>query len=264
MISLGYENCHNLTGKIFINKPVYYCGDYDNSVRCSIYTTGIEHIFKSLEEAKKYYNMEEKELKIQIPEGYEGCYFRECLCGESIHITGSCCSRKDETSVMFKEVKEEVKEIILPDGFVVDKIENGKIILKSSSTDDLNCWEKCAKYLKEKEYLEYITTNSEVQHLKGFYDIDEYDFNLLPEGYGKIILALFQLLICRNAWWKKANWKPNWSDGKLKYCITHINNKLSRWNTLYNSHVLAFPTREMRDEFCSTFKDLIEQAKDLL
>lgn len=36
-----------------------------------IYTTGIKNIFESLEEAKKYYNMEEKELKIQIPEGYE-------------------------------------------------------------------------------------------------------------------------------------------------------------------------------------------------
>lgn len=27
----------------------------------------------------------------------EGCYFRERLCRESIHITGSCCGRKDKT-----------------------------------------------------------------------------------------------------------------------------------------------------------------------
>ena len=65
--------------------------------------------------------------------GCEGCYFKQRLCGESIYITGSCSSRKDKTSVIFKEVKnnmkEEVKEIILPEGFVVDKIEDGRRIL---------------------------------------------------------------------------------------------------------------------------------------
>lgn len=71
LISLGYKNYDNLTGNTLTNMPVYYCGGYDNSIHCYIYTTGIEHIFKSLEETKKYYNMEEKELKIQIPEGYE-------------------------------------------------------------------------------------------------------------------------------------------------------------------------------------------------
>lgn len=207
---------------------------------------------------------------IESGPGCENCYFKQRLCANSIEITGTCSGyyRKDKTSVIFKEIednmKEEVKEIILPEGFEVDKIENGKIILKSSSTNDLDCWKKCAEYLKEKECLEYITAGSGVQYLQGVYDIDPYDINLLPKGYGKAILALSQLLICRNAWWKKANWKPNWSDKTPKYYITHFDNKTSRLATLYSFYILAFPTEEMRDEFCSIFKDLIEQAKGLL
>lgn len=184
-------------------------------------------------------------------------------------LTGDCSflDRKDHNSVVFKEVKnmnKEIKEIILPDGFEVDKIEGGKIILKTKE-NELDSWKKCVNYLKDKEFLELIGNSSNITTLNCGRTIDsKEDRNIIPEGYGKVLLAFSQLLVCRNAWWKKENWKPNWSDETIKYCISYINNKVIRRDVQHNSYVLAFPTEEMRDKFFDTFKDLIEEAKDLL
>lgn len=200
--------------------------------------------------------------------GCEGCYFRQRLCGESIHITGYCCGRKDKTSVIFKEVKnnmkEEVKEIILPEGFVVDKIEDGRIILKSENK--LDSWKECVEYLKNKESLEFIDNTSNIIGIKEIGVLgSKSDRNILPRGYGEALLALSQLLICRNAWWERLNWVPNWkSESQEKYCIVNWRNEVSKTSTGFMNYILAFPTPETRDEFLDTFKNLIEQAKDLI
>lgn len=200
--------------------------------------------------------------------GCEGCYFKQRLCGESIYITGSCSSRKDKTPVIFKEVKnnmkEEVKEIILPEGFVVDKIENGKIILKSK--DKLDSWKKCIEYLKDEEPLEFISSSSDITDINDGWIVDsESDRNVLPGGYGDALLAFSQLLICRNAWWKKLNWFPDWeSESQEKHCIVNYQNTISKISTGSINYILAFPTLEVRDEFLDTFRDLIKQAKKLL
>lgn len=200
--------------------------------------------------------------------GCEGCYFKQRLCGESIYITGPCNSRKDKTSVIFKEVKnnmkEEVKEIILPEGFVVDKIEDGRIILKSKNK--LDSWKECVEYLKSKESLEFIDNTSNIIGIKKIRTIEpESDRNILPGGYGEALLALSQLLICRNALWERLNWVPNWkSESQEKYCIVNYRNVVSKMDTGSMNYILAFPTSEARDEFLDTFRDLIEQAKKLL
>lgn len=101
LISLGYKNYHNFVGKIFVNRPVYYCGGYDNTIHCCIYTVGIENVFESLEEAKKYYNMEEKELKIQIPEGYE--IDKENSTFECIKFKKKKLTYEDVSKILFDE-----------------------------------------------------------------------------------------------------------------------------------------------------------------
>lgn len=94
------------------------------------------------------------------------------------------------------------------------------------------------------------------------------------EGYGcKLLPYLQQLLICRDAYWKIAGeqmglgkpWKPNLQDKKEpKYVITNLGGNIAfELYAEYNA-ILAFPTVEMRDAFYESFKDLIEQCKELL
>lgn len=88
-------------------------------------------------------------------------------------------------------------------------------------------------------------------------------------GYAEELLDNLQsLLICRDAYWKLAGdelglgkpWKPDWNDlNPPVHCVVIGDNGLRRL-----SHILAFPTEEMRDAFYENFKSLIEQCKELL
>ena len=93
------------------------------------------------------------------------------------------------------------------------------------------------------------------------------DLSMLMEGnYRKGQLnTLQQLLIFRDAWWKMADdWKPDWEEDDIKYCLRFMHNSITRNHSEVGSYVLAFPTAEMRDAFYDNFKDLIEQCKELL
>lgn len=93
------------------------------------------------------------------------------------------------------------------------------------------------------------------------------DLSMLMEGnYRKEqLIALQQLLIFRDAWWKMADdWKPDWEEDDIKYCLRFMNNSITRNHSEVGSYVLAFPTAEMRDAFYENFKDLIEECKELL
>lgn len=86
----------------------------------------------------------------------------------------------------------------------------------------------------------------------------------VPNDNEAAIKALCQLLICRNAWWKLLGWKPNWNDNTKKYCIVRFCNAIDKKKFVYECRILAFPTEEVRDQFYETFRDLIEEAKELL
>lgn len=84
---------------------------------------------------------------------------------------------------------------------------------------------------------------------------------------------LWKLTICRKAYWKIAGeqmglgkpWKPGWLDTNTqKYCIYYVGDEIKKQPMLEVHHFLAFPTKEMSDEFHENFKDLIEQCKELL
>jgi hypothetical protein len=157
------------------------------------------------------------------------------------------------------------KEIILPDGWVIDKQEGNKLILKEDKPE-LNNWEKCFDKLNEfddKTYkLSYINSTSVIMPLHVEGPITNMFYNAIPKEYAKPMLALMQLLVCYKAW--VGDWKPDWSTDYTKYCI-HVNNgELVRGNFTSMQHILAFPTLDIRDKFLETFKDLLEQAKPLI
>ena len=115
----------------------------------------------------------------------------------------------------------------------------------------------------------YIETNRTIEDddSLGYRDITPYDNNLLTQ------LRYFRkLLICRDAYWKIAGeqmglgkpWEPDWTKDTEKYVIYPFQYLYSIDVENYRNTFLAFPTREMRDEFYENFKRLIEQCKEFL
>lgn len=83
--------------------------------------------------------------------------------------------------------------------------------------------------------------------------------------FGDELYALYQLLVCRDAYWKIAgDWKPDWNNIQDKHCIYVVSGELWLKECQTRQCPLAFPTAEMRDAFYENFKDLIEQCKELL
>lgn len=162
------------------------------------------------------------------------------------------------------------KTMPVPDGWEFDRIdESGNIVLKEKKKELPNTWLKCLKCVND---LELIYTGNNIEKWN-FTALDNNGWifgrnerHLLPRGLGKPMLALGQLLVCRNAWWKGLGWKPNWNDRKsLKHCI-HSDGYITADITQHSTfpRILAFPTEDIAIDFRNTFKDLIEEAKELL
>lgn len=86
--------------------------------------------------------------------------------------------------------------------------------------------------------------------------------NMVPsEKAAKQHLALMQLHQLRDCY--RQGWKPDWNDDNAKYSIFYDDRY---WIGAYNSlrHFLSFQTREIAEEFLNNFRELIEQAGDLI
>ena len=113
--------------------------------------------------------------------------------------------------------------------------------------------------------LEYITNESEIREIRiSNTDLGSADYDLIPKGEGKKLLAFMQLIVCRNAWWKKYNCAVTGKTPTI-YIIKSLKNGnvVIDWVTDFMP-VLSFNSQKIRDKFYNTFKDLIEQAKDLI
>ena len=89
----------------------------------------------------------------------------------------------------------------------------------------------------------------------------EYKNWITSQKSAKAHLAMIQLEQLRNCWWN--GWEPIW-DASTKYIIKYSHNEISVVHACNVSAFLAFPTREMAEEFLKCFRDLIEKAGDLI
>ena len=141
----------------------------------------------------------------------------------------------------------ETKEIILPECWEVKEIVGNKIIVGEKEKQELpkifgDCWNA----IKTENISNWSIDTS------------------VPAGMVKPVRALCKLLVCRNAWWKQLGWKPDWERPGEKHCIVFKCDGVEKQVKTYEGCILAFPTSEVRDQFLESFRDLIEEAKELL
>jgi hypothetical protein len=82
--------------------------------------------------------------------------------------------------------------------------------------------------------------------------------NMLPTNkVAEGVLVECQLLMLRDIY--RQGWKPDWSDGTLKYCIFFFEGSVAPGRYIDSAHIFAFQSEEIRDEFLENFNDLLTQ-----
>ena len=177
----------------------------------------------------------------------------------SINLDNGLYSWTDE---MFEENINDMgtKEIIIPQGWEIDEVRGNKIILMESNKELPKTWEECIVKIKD---LECIDSNGGIDEVDFNFDTIYYHMNDIPKGLGKPMLALCQLLVCREVY--RQGWKPDWKDDdEIKYCIERVENCITKQTYKTIATVLSFQSAEIRDEFLKNFRELIEEAKELI
>ena len=159
----------------------------------------------------------------------------------------------------------EIKEIMLPPGWEIDKIENGKIILKEVQNSLPNTWEEfCETHLvTEQEY--YISERSSIIGCtRNEPRLVNEDRNILPDKHtAEALLALAQLIQLRDCY--RQGWKPNLCDYSTdQWKIFNNRNEVCVNFPTTPGRILSFQTEEIAELFLKNFKGLIETAKDLI
>ena len=146
-----------------------------------------------------------------------------------------------------------------------------EIALQAFTEKELNplprSWKEfCTQYNTIKDDEHYIDVNSNILQVNNMIPnhdrLEIADRNICPSKKStKAHLAMIQLEQLRNCWWN--GWKPEWNNCK-KYIIKWDENNLTVLTAERIHAFLVFPTKEMANEFLNCFRDLIEQAGDLI
>lgn len=155
---------------------------------------------------------------------------------------------KEETETM-----EETIKVDIPKGYEFSGIDdNQQVVFTKIHPEYPKNYDECCKVLGYSGNYNMILTT----------DVDN-----------KLFDALYRLKVCRDAYWKLAGeqmglgkpWEPDWStESEIKYVIEVYHNNIRINSQCYSNTILAFPTKEMCDEFYNNFKKLIEECKELL
>lgn len=215
--------------------------------------------------------------------GCKGCYFfNGNFCTAEINQHLSCCAsrRDDKKNVIFKKVEdmesrtvkltlEKAKEFYKKGGELRD------LALSVYTKDELTrielprTWEEFCSKVSKKEVESYIGTDSDILSAPYLYRHPKRDKNVLPsQEAAKAHLALMQLHQLRDCY--RQGWTPDWSDGENKFCIVY-SGRCSDTNSNYfitvytcNRTFLSFQSKEIAKLFLENFRNLIEEAGDLV
>ena len=160
-------------------------------------------------------------------------------------------------------------EIEVPDGKTA-VWEDGKVVFEDIKPQLPKTWEEFCKNYPTRITDWYIDSGSGLRGIgEGVKRHVACDRNLLPsEQAAEAHLALMQLHQLRDCY--RNGWLPNLKDDSDKYGIERLYNPVLRnielrvaWHNDV-SIFLSFPTCELANEFLTNFRDLIEEAGDLI
>lgn len=154
-------------------------------------------------------------------------------------------------------------EIEVPDGKKAVWKDN-KIVFEDIKPPLPKTWDEfCEQNLiKKGEYFLNSFSTSEPGTCETIRHKDS-DRNILPsEQAVEQHLALMQLHQLRDCY--RQGWIPNYAENSKKWSIRKFKNKLYAYSACHYSSFLSFQTEEIAEQFLTNFKDLIEQAGDLI
>lgn len=273
---LGGINSHNLYGD---ESYAYYTIDSDKEIKGGIYVFGDEQLC--------YFTLEQFEEKFPYKVGdkvsskYLKNYEISKMEWESInnrviyklrgmgwYSADELQPYKEETMDRKYNVEEYLKvwketekglEVVVNDNFEL-KEDNEKFYIIKKQLQYPKTYVDCCEVLgSDPSRIIVLSNRKDIIHEENKHCYEMYN--------------LYQLLICRDAYWKIAGeqmgldapWEPDWSNGEeTKFCIYKTQNIISLDIFGVDNRILAFPEEEMRYIFYENFKDLIEECKELL
>ncbi len=153
----------------------------------------------------------------------------------------------------------ESSKIVLSEDLEIDRIDGDSIFIRRCDPKFPKSWTKCLKLMHNGEY---ISSDSTIEDITAFKITTLKELNTVPKGYGNPLLALMQLLVCREVY--RQGWKPDWGNDCIKYCIILHGKNIAPEISINTSFMLSFQTKEIRDKFFDNFRNLIEEAKELI
>ena len=120
--------------------------------------------------------------------------------------------------------------------------------------------------IREKKEVSFIHSDSTIREEYTFTNNSLENKNIsIRNRRSRQHLSFIQLVALRDKWNEIDKFEPDWEDCQVcKYCIQNINNEVVPYDYHTMSRILAFKTKETRDLFLKTFRNLIEDAKDFI
>lgn len=153
-------------------------------------------------------------------------------------------------------------EVDVPDGKKA-VWKDGKVVFEDVLSELPKTWKEfCYRHpVTSNEY--YIGKFCNIERCNANDRDYQFDGNVLPsEEAAKQHLALMQLHQLRDCY--RQGWVPDWKNREEKFCIGHYNNCYQVEYSETAPYFLAFQSEEIVKEFLRNFRDLIEQAGDLI
>ena len=153
-------------------------------------------------------------------------------------------------------------EIEVPDGKKAVWKDN-KVVFEDIKSPFPKTWEEFCEQnmIKKSEY--YLNPSSCILELWDDKRDVFSDRNVLPTRQAaEAHLALMQLHQLRDCY--REGWEPNWNNDCNKYIIVKNRDKYVVFGGSWTNQFLSFQDRERAEEFLTNFRDLIEQAGDLI
>ena len=161
------------------------------------------------------------------------------------------------TDEMFEGLAKDTIQPIVFENIVADKVElclgnDYEIVVEDGRTFVQKKKPKYPKSFQECYYLLY-----------GQQDLT-LGCDIMRGAYNNMLECLQMLLICRDVYWKIADFKYDVNFTDNYFYIINKRGSIIKDCCMSFNHILVFPTAEMRDAFYENFKDLIEKCKELL